>query len=382
MAKELKKLIEESIKVRLISDVPLGVFLSGGIDSSIIVSIMSKLMDEPVRTFSIGFEEGAFVNETIYSRFVADYYETDHTECIVKSSCYDVLPKLIWHFDDLISDPAIIPIYFMSKLAKEKMTVAITGDGADEVFAGYSRDYNYFKQDITRLILTKIIKNVMNFLKIIPSHKFKIILYYLNLSKTEKDCFIRNLLQVKGIEKTEIFPYETENIELSIRNNFLNDLDIINQMINYDLKYQLPNLFNMKTDKASMAASLETRVPFLEFIEYIPFSEIDQLFNKSKILINTSIFEGFPNTFIQSLKNKTPVISLNVNPDDFLIKNKRGFCCNNNFEKIAFYLRKLLNNKDLYEKYSNNAFIYGRDNHDIKKITNEWICLIKSILKN
>lgn len=261
---ELKRLIEESVKIRLISEVPLGVFLSGGIDSSSIVGIMNKFMDEPVKTFSIGFEEGASEDETIYSRFVADYYKTDHTEFTVKSSSYKVLPKLIWHFDDLIADPAIIPVYFLAKLAKEKVTVVLTGDGADEVFAGYSIYHNYFKKDIGSYIPNQFFSLIKKFKNIIPSPQLWSILSYLSLSKTEENRYLRGILGVKNFEKDQIFPFKTENLELFLKEKFIKNIDVINKMIYWDLKYQLPNQYNVKADRAISAASVEPRIPFLD----------------------------------------------------------------------------------------------------------------------
>ena len=264
LAMELRNLIEESVKLRLISDVPLGAFLSGGIDSSSIVGIMSKFMDEPVKTFSIGFEEGAPVNETKHARYVAEYYNTDHTETIVKSTSYELLPDLIWHLDDLISDAAIIPVYLMAKYAKEKMTVALTGDGADEVFAGYSVYYRNQGSNFLTHIPKTYINNIMRFYKYIPIHKLRMVLSYLNESKTLEDRYIRTILYMPDVEKPMVVPFETENVKSMIINTFVNNLDMINQFTNWDLKYQLPNLYNMKTDKMTMAASLEARIPFLD----------------------------------------------------------------------------------------------------------------------
>jgi len=264
LARELRNLLEESIKIRLISEVPLGVFLSGGIDSSSLIAIMSKLIEHPIKTFSIGFEEGAPVNETKYAKFVSNYFNTDHTELTVKSTCYDILPKLIWYFDDLIADPAIIPVYFMAKLAKEKITVALTGDGADEILAGYAKNYWLYKKNYYRFIPKKLINIPLKFYNYLPSHKLQLALAALNSSILEEDRFFKPLLIVKDIEKSTIVPFKAENIQNLLNKTLIKDLDIINQYINYDLRYQLPNQYNMKTDKMSMAASLEPRVPYLD----------------------------------------------------------------------------------------------------------------------
>ena len=264
LVRELKNLLEESIKIRLGSDVPLGVFLSGGIDSAAIVAIMSNLLEEPVKTFSIGFEEEAQVNETIYSRFIADKFDTEHTEIIVKSSSYELLPKIIWHLDDLIADAAVIPIYLMAKHAKQKMTVALTGDGADEVFAGYSGFYRRQKFNFTNLIPKNIFEFMIKFYDYIPLQILRIGLSYLNQSKTLEDRYLRKIIHIPDEEKSKIFPYKTESIQKLIKGEYIKCLDLINQFTNWDLKFQLPNQFNMKIDKMTMAASLEARVPYLD----------------------------------------------------------------------------------------------------------------------
>ena len=264
LANELKILIKDSIKVRLISDVPLGAFLSGGLDSSAVVGIMSELMEEPVKTFSIGFGESASTNETKYSRYVSEYYNTDHTEIIVDSSYYKLLPELVWHLDDLIADAAILPVYLMAKHAKKNMTVALTGDGADEVFAGYYYYYEPIKSKINNFLPKKLLEKTMNSYKYIPSYKLRHAISYHNQIKTREGRYLRILLQVPDKEKFNIVPFITKDVTSIIKSKFNNQLDIVNQSINWDLKYQLPNQYNMKVDKMTMAASLEARVPFLD----------------------------------------------------------------------------------------------------------------------
>lgn len=261
---QLRNLIEESVKIRLISDVPLGAFLSGGIDSSSVVAIMSSLMDKQVKTFSVGFEEGAPVNETTYAKFVADYYNLDHTEIIVDSSSYNILPGLIWHLDDLIADAAIIPVYLLSKYAKDKITVALTGDGADEIFAGYSVFYRNPKFNILNYLPKKSVDLIMKFYNLSPSQRIRMMLGYIDLSRNVEERYYRFILQMHDLEKSKILPYDVEKIKPILKDKLKKVHDIINKFVYWDLKYQLPNQFNMKTDKMSMAASLEARVPFLD----------------------------------------------------------------------------------------------------------------------
>jgi len=211
--KELRRLLEESVKMRLISDVPLGAFLSGGIDSSTIVALMSKNMEEPVKTFSIGFEQGAPVDETDYARYVSEYYNTDHKELIIESTIYEVLPELVWHYDDLIADPAIVPVYFMSKMAKNKITVALTGDGADEIFAGYAHYYWMNEKNYLKLIPKSIPNYLMKFYNFIPSFRLQMLISTFNLSTNDEDRFYKAHLIMKDLEKKNLLPFEFKSVQ-------------------------------------------------------------------------------------------------------------------------------------------------------------------------
>jgi len=135
---ELVERLREAVRVRLISDVPLGAFLSGGVDSSAIVAAMAGLGGAPVKTFSIGFDEEAF-DERPYARLVAGRYATDHHEFIVRPKATEILPQLVWHYNEPYADASAIPTYYLSQLARRHVTVALNGDGGDENFAGYRR---------------------------------------------------------------------------------------------------------------------------------------------------------------------------------------------------------------------------------------------------
>src|SRR6185295_9462324 len=128
-----------AVERRLVSDVPLGAFLSGGIDSTIVVGVMSRLSSAPVKTFSIGFEGDAAYDETAYARMAAERFKTDHTEFRVSPSALDLIDTLIWHHDGPFGDSSAVPTYIVSKLTRNQVTVVLTGDGGDELFAGYLR---------------------------------------------------------------------------------------------------------------------------------------------------------------------------------------------------------------------------------------------------
>ncbi|ETX01918.1 MAG: hypothetical protein ETSY1_05555, partial [Candidatus Entotheonella factor] len=138
---EFEDLLDESVRLRLMSDVPLGMFLSGGIDSSIIAACMARHVSTPIKTFSVGFES-QYYSEFPYARAVARHIGAEHYETVVKpNDFFEALPKLIWHEDEPLHGPASVALYFVAKLAREHVTVVLTGEGSDELFAGYNDRY-------------------------------------------------------------------------------------------------------------------------------------------------------------------------------------------------------------------------------------------------
>lgn len=341
LTKELKNLIEESIKLRLISDVPLGAFLSGGLDSSAVVAIMSKFTSSPVKTFSVRFEEGAPINESKYSQYVADYFNTDHTEMLIQFPSYDLLPDLIWHLDDLIADAAIIPVYLMAKYAKERITVALTGDGADEVFAGYSGEYRQQRFGFFKHIPKSIIDNSMKFYNHIPFHNVQLLLSYMNSSRNEFDQYSRFILKVPDEEKQTMVPFKVKNIKNLIETILPQNLDIVNKFSLWDLKYQLPSQYNMKIDKMTMAASLEARTPLLDH----------NIVSWSSSIPSKLKFNGKTDKFIFRLAMK------DILPPLILKRKKTGFGT-----PINFWLRKGLSeiSGDILERLKKRKFLKSK----------------------
>jgi asparagine synthase (glutamine-hydrolysing) len=138
---KVRELMTSAVERRLVSDVPLGAFLSGGVDSTIVVGLMSQLLDRPVKTFSIGFKDSPAYDETSYARLVAKRFKTDHTEFIVEPGAFDLIEQLVWHHDGPFGDSSAVPTAIVSQLTRREVTVVLTGDGGDELFAGYLRFY-------------------------------------------------------------------------------------------------------------------------------------------------------------------------------------------------------------------------------------------------
>jgi asparagine synthase (glutamine-hydrolysing) len=138
LERELVERLSEAVRLRLISDVPLGAFLSGGVDSSAVVALMAQVGTGPVKTFSIGFPNQEY-DETRYARMVAERYATDHEEMIVEPDAASVIPRLVWHYGEPFADPSMVPTYYVCEIARRKVTVALNGDGGDEAFLGYGR---------------------------------------------------------------------------------------------------------------------------------------------------------------------------------------------------------------------------------------------------
>jgi len=279
----LRDLFEESVKLRLVSDVPLGAFLSGGLDSSIVVGVMSKLMREPVKTFSIGFREEKY-NELNYARIVADHFKTDHHEYIVKPDALDILPKLIWHYNEPFADSSALPTYYVAKMTSQDVTVALNGDGGDESFAGYPRYkavklakyYEKFPQCIRNMI-----NGIVGKIPYSPEQKttlrrFRRFAESMNYSPERR--YIRWISIFDNERKKDLYaPFFREAVQgvdsFSYAENYYNNSkysDFLDSTLFVDIMTYLPGDLLVKMDIAAMANSLEARSPFLDhkFMEF------------------------------------------------------------------------------------------------------------------
>lgn len=281
------KLIEAT-KLRMIADVPLGVFLSGGIDSSTITGIMASLSRKSIKTFSIGFDEKNF-DELKYAKIVADRFSTEHNQFVVRPDIIDILPELVWHYNEPFADTSMIPTYYVAKETKKYVTVALNGDGGDENLAGYTR----YWQMVLMKNIQSVISNVPTVLKKwlmdmflegyekYPDSTFFRIWKWMDDAEKYGDAYAygRRLISFSPEYKQEIysnwFNGELNNTDafLPVKNFWKHSesLNLLEKMIYTDFHLYLADVLTVKMDIASMANSLETRSPFLdqEFVETI-----------------------------------------------------------------------------------------------------------------
>ncbi len=255
-----------AVKRRLVSDVPLGAFLSGGIDSSLIVALMSQLSDKPAKTFSIGFEEADF-SELEYSRAVAARYKTEHQEIILKPDVLEILPSLVWEYGEPFGDSSAIPTYYVSKAARQFVTVALTGDGGDEMFGGYdiaraswySHQLNRFLPQSTIRALGNIGIQKLKTLSVHGSDNPAIRHSYTQgwTPSAKKDLYTPQFKSLLG-------NHEPHHI-FSEYQSALKGLSIIDQNLLLTIVGRLPNDYLIKVDVASMKSALELRSPLLDY---------------------------------------------------------------------------------------------------------------------
>jgi asparagine synthase (glutamine-hydrolysing) len=277
VVEHLAELLRQAVRRRLMSEVPLGAFLSGGLDSSAVVALMAQLSDRPVQTFSIGFAESDY-SELEDARVVAQYLGTDHHEMIVKPAALEVLPDLVWHLDEPFGDSSAVPTYYVCRAARQHLTVALSGDGGDEVFAGYARyqqltHYQRMRQ-VPAWIKRQIIQPLTGVLPFTwPGWNY---------------LYATGKMNGNGLpDSLGIYPYIQEQLysldfkhEVRGFNPFCmtekilsqgNHLDPVSRYQYLDTLQYLPADILTKVDRMSMANSLEVRSPLLDYtvVEYM-----------------------------------------------------------------------------------------------------------------
>lgn len=272
---ELYELLRTVVKQHLISDVPLGVLLSGGLDSSSLVALMSAVSSQPIQTFSIGFDEQSY-NELASARTVARAFATQHHELTVRPNVMELLPELVRYFDEPFADSSAIPVYCVAKLAREHVKVALSGEGGDEVFAGY-HTYAAYKmaelyKRLPKVLAASLIPAVVGRLpvsheKVSFDYKAKRFVGGALLPPAEGHYWWKVIFTEEA--KAALYAREREQYEDPLRlyqqvYEQCPAVDALTRLQHIDLKVYLPDDILVKADRMSMANSLEARVPFLD----------------------------------------------------------------------------------------------------------------------
>lgn len=267
---EFDAVLGQAVSERMISDVPLGSFLSGGIDSSLITALMQKNSANPVKTFCIGFEENGY-NEAPYAEAVAEHLGTDHTEYFVTAAeAREVIPDIPKIFDEPFADPSQIPTYIVSKLARQDVTVALSGDGGDEGFAGYQRYHRAQKAVDTIGRIPKIARSSLAALLSPLPLTGKAEKLHTYLRHMDENQLYRSIQSYWENPEDLVIGGQEPQIAMNDHSRLSNLDNIMDRMMFMDMNAYLPDDILVKVDRASMAASLETRAPLLDYkvIEY------------------------------------------------------------------------------------------------------------------
>ncbi len=273
-AERLEATLREAVKLQMVSDVPIGAFLSGGVDSSTVVACMARAAGRPIKTFSIGFDEADF-DELTYARQVAARYGTDHFEMVVKPDVMSVLPRLAWQFDEPFADASAVPTYCVSKITREHVTVALSGDGGDEGFAGYRRyaEAVAVHERLDRLPFS-LLKPVLRRLGSLRQEgaRAKASLEHLGRSPIDRyhrmmtyasDAALQTLLDPAALGGQAPRTGPEAFRALADR---ASTVDYVSRLQYIDIHTYLPDDILAKVDRTSMLTSLETRVPLLDHV--------------------------------------------------------------------------------------------------------------------
>jgi len=284
--KELLRLLRESVQSHMMSEVPLGAFLSGGLDSSTVVALMSSAMKEPVKTISAGFEEGGYYDELKYARIVAEHFGTDHHEVTLNTNDLKILPKIVWHFDEPVPDPSSIPEYLISEKAKKYVTVALVGEGSDELFMGY-RQYKImsaaYNPVVNKILVHAPVQSISDLL--CKMHVPRKVKRYAEVAgsisksiKSPENTYLGFVSPFSPEERRAALASPKQKFaESVVAKCFSGNGGIFDKMSCFEMSVPLPDYLLMNVDKMTMANAIEARVPFLdrrlvEFSATIPYN--------------------------------------------------------------------------------------------------------------
>jgi asparagine synthase (glutamine-hydrolysing) len=321
-----RELFNESVGLRLMADVPLGMFLSGGIDSSAIAAVMSRMVREPIKTFCVAFADRES-NELAYARAVSQAFETEHYEIVLSpAQFFAALPSLVYQEDEPIAHPSSIPLYFVSRLAAEHVKVVLTGEGSDELFAGYDK----YRKTIYNLALGRLYRSVVpaGICRRVERKVFgmngrgrmtqKLTRTFLCLKPEIEEIYFDNFSVFSRAMQKRLFTAEARE-QMGTGDPYRSSLDhlsgsdaeaLLDQLLACDMKTYLPELL-MKQDQMSMAASIESRVPFLDhkLVEFAAALPVKMKLRgiSTKHILRRAMADVLPKAIVERRKMGFPV---------------------------------------------------------------------------
>jgi asparagine synthase (glutamine-hydrolysing) len=276
-ADALKQVLAEAVRSHMVSDVPLGAFLSGGIDSSTVVGLMAEASPKPVKTFSIGFGEPAY-DELEHARTVAQHFQTEHHEMVVRPDALSILDQIVEHFDEPFADSSAIPTWYVSEIARRHVTVVLSGDGGDELFGGYDRYLPHPRVAQFDGLPIPGKRHVARALWPLLPHGARGKSFLRHVSRDAEGRYLDSVAFFQPDEKRALYAGDFRealgeaNAEQILRRQFarFSALPAHSQMMRFDFETYLPEDVLTKVDRMSMAHSIESRVPLLdnEVIEF------------------------------------------------------------------------------------------------------------------
>ena len=265
----VRELVTDAVQRRLVSDVPVGAFLSGGIDSTIVVGVMSTLMNAPVKTFTIGFEDAPAFDETAAARQIAERFKTEHTEFRVKPSAVELIDRLIWHHDGPFGDSSAIPTFLVSELTRRHVTVVLTGDGGDELFAGYLRFKAALAADRVPGVAGPLLDAALAMLPRAP-HERHVLARARRFARFMHLPLVERLVRWNSIFQDDLPSlFEADGrvdplAHLSTALEASRASSPLNRLLAVNYASYLPDDLLVKTDRCTMANSIEARSPLLD----------------------------------------------------------------------------------------------------------------------
>jgi asparagine synthase (glutamine-hydrolysing) len=379
--------LKSSVDYMMVSDVPLGVFLSSGVDSSIIVGIMKKELGKSANTFTVGFGYPGFEDELDPVRFTTDFFNTDHTEYVCKPDMVSIIPQLIWNTDELNADPALIPTYLISEIASKKVKVVLSGEGGDELFGGYERTmFMKYAWNLSRLSPTLI--NIAPLLiALIPYNILDRIFKYSSLVGSKGldrlSSFCKNIQNIGASyldvacvfnqnEKNQLYgpklkrQSREENIADTLNKRFFDTRidtsdELFHRLSYLELKTRLPNDLLAKVDAMTMAHSLEARVPFLDhrIVEYafsIP-SNLKLRYMREKYILRQAALRYLPREIVKRRKDHF-FVPIHLWLQNELRTTVDRMLTRDNIEKTGYLNSEYI--LSAYKNYKKGALFYAR----------------------